>query len=331
MRFRLGVLGVGVVAACVSTASPVRAQDARCTDPRFVGAGELGGDACQKVVDIYNYMNGELGTLVSGGNATLGQSGSLGGLGHFAISVRANAMSTAVPDIQQVGVALSPVGAPEMIPTNDNFVPLPNVDVAVGLFKGFPIGLSHVGGVDLLVSATALPGLSLQSIDVATPDGSLDFGVGVRVALLDESLVAPGVAVTYFRRDLPRTTITATAGSTSSVTVQDYQIKTSAWRLVAGKSFLAVGVVAGIGQDRYEGRANLTYNVDGTRPEDPIILDAAPTRTNAFLDASVNILALKLVGEVGRVWGGDVTTYNTFAPGSSDARWYGSLGLRVGL
>jgi hypothetical protein len=302
----------------------------RCTDPDFVGAGQVGGDACQKVVDTYNYLNGQLGTLVAGGNATLGQSGGLGGLGHFAVTVRANAMSGSIPDLDQAGIALSPVGAPQTIPTNGEFVPFPTVDAAIGLFNGFLVGVSNVGGVDLLVNATALPHFTFQSVHVTTPDGSLKLGVGVRVSLLQESLITPGISLTYMRRDLPRATITATAGDDRSITLQDYEIRTDAWRLVVGKSFVAVGVAAGIGQDKYDGRANLTYDVDGITPEAPIILDTKPTRTNAFLDLSANMLLLKLVGEVGRVWGGDVSTYNTFDPIASNARWYGSIGLRVG-
>src|SRR5690242_11410397 len=328
MRPRLLALGVLVVAASASTA---RAQDPRCSNTQIVGPGALGGDACQKVIDIYNYMNIQFGTLVAGGNATLGQSGNLGGLGHFAVGLRANAMATSIPDIQQTGISLGPVGAPQTFVTNTYFVPLPAIDAAVGLFNGFPLGLTSVGGVDLLVSATVLPSFTEQSVSVKTVDHPYNFGFGARIGLMRETFATPGISFTYFRRDLPKTTITATASSTDSVSVQDYQLKTSAWRIVAGKSFAIIGVAAGIGQDKYDADATLTYDVSGTRPDSALTLGTKPTRTNAFVDLSLNLAVLKIVGEAGHVSGGSVTTYNIFDPVANEGRWYFSLGLRGGL
>src|SRR5688500_8126514 len=71
----------------------------RCTDPALVGDANEGQDACQKAIDLLNYMTPQLGMLIAGGNTTIGQGGTLGGLGHFAISVRANAMRANLPDI----------------------------------------------------------------------------------------------------------------------------------------------------------------------------------------------------------------------------------------
>lgn len=328
MRPCLFALGVLAVAASAST---LHAQDARCTDTRFVGPAQLGGDACQKVIDIYNYMNIQFGTLVAGGNATLGQSGNLGGFGHFAVGVHANAMATSIPDIAQTGISLGPVGAPQTFVTNTYFVPLPAVDAAVGVFQGFPLGLTSIGGVDLLVSATALPSFTEQSVRVKTVDHPYDFGFGARIGLMRETFATPGISFTYFRRDLPKTTITATASASDSVTVEDYQLKTSAWRLTAGKSFAIIGVAAGIGQDKYDANATLTYDVSGTRPTDSLTLGTKPTRTNVFVDLSLNLAVLKIVGEAGHVAGGSVTTYNIFDPVANEGRWYFSLGLRGGL
>ena len=49
-------------------------------------------DACQKGVDIFNLLAPQLGASLAGGNAVLGQSGALGGLGHFTIGVRGNVL-----------------------------------------------------------------------------------------------------------------------------------------------------------------------------------------------------------------------------------------------
>ena len=75
----------------------------------------------------------------------------------------------------------------------------------------------------------------------------------------------------------------------------------------------------------------LTYNVDGNTPNAPIALHISPTRTNYFADLSFNLLLAHFVAEVGRVTGGNVTTFNTFSTDASAARTYGSLGIRIGL
>ena len=65
----------------------------------------------------------------------------------------------------------------------------------------------------------------------------------------------------------------------------------------------------------------------------PIALRQSLTRTNYFfVDASFDLLLVKLVGEVGQVFGGRVTTYNTFTGSKPDvSRVYGSIGVRLGL
>jgi hypothetical protein len=56
------------------------------------------------------------------------------------------------------------------------------------------------------------------------------------------------------------------------------------------------------------------------------------TRTNYFLDASLNMLLAKVVAEIGQVTGGTADTYNSFSGGAaSKSRLYGSLGLRIGF
>src|SRR5919199_6529375 len=76
-----GLLALGA-AATLAAAAPLQAQsvEPRCTGA-FAGPAQVGGDACQKVVDLYQYMNAQLGTPIAGGNATLGQGGALGGPG----------------------------------------------------------------------------------------------------------------------------------------------------------------------------------------------------------------------------------------------------------
>jgi hypothetical protein len=94
---------------------------------------------------------------------------------------------------------------------------MPTIDGALGIFRGFPLGVTNVGGVDLLLSASYIP--KVDEDDVAIdPDTPLKLGYGARISVLQESIVSPGVSVTYLKRDLPVLTLTGESlGSTLRV------------------------------------------------------------------------------------------------------------------
>jgi hypothetical protein len=329
-----------VVLAC--TAAPaVMAQsaiDSRCTDPTLVGSSNEGQDACQKALDLLNYMTPQLGALIAGGNATIGQGGTLGGLGHFALSVRANAMRASLPDIDGAGVNYGSAQRSNYV-TEAQWAALPVVDAAFGLFKGIPLPLTNVLGVDVLVNVSYLPELEHDPLSLTTPDGSFKIGYGARVGVLQESLVLPGISLTYMKRDLPRTTLVASweSGALSNADtarLQNFDIGTTSWRIVASKTLLAFGLALGVGQDRYEASADAFYSVNEPLARfegGPVSYAFDVTRTNVFLDLTTNLGLMKLVATVGGVSGGDIPTYNTFDTEADASRIYGSLGVRIGF
>src|SRR5688572_14171982 len=195
------ILVASLVLAC--TVAPVLAAqggvDSRCTDPDLVGSANEGQDACQKALDLLNYMTPQLGTLIAGGNATIGQGGTLGGLGHFAVSVRGNVMRASLPDIEGGGVNYGDAQRTNYA-TEDQWAGLPVIDAAFGLFKGIPLPLTNVLGVDLLLNAAYLPELQREPLHLATPDGSFKIGYGARVGVLQESIIVPGISFTYMKR-----------------------------------------------------------------------------------------------------------------------------------
>ena len=322
-----------LVVACAlgaAAALPAQSIDPHCSDPSIVGIAHQGGDACQKVADLFNYMNMQLGTWVAGGNPTLGQGGTLGGLGHFSVGVRANVMKATIPNVDQIQVQPGPPVSTH-IPSSDKWVGLPAADVAIGLFKGFPLGLTNIGGIDALVSVSYLPSYSQHSIHVGSESNKWKIGFGGRLGIIQESLLLPGVGVSYMIRDLPTAVLSGEDNSGNTVSINDYKIRTKQWRLTASKKLLFLGLAAGIGQDKYDTKASVTYNVDGNTPNAPIALHISPTRTNYFADVSFNLLLAHFVAEVGRVTGGNVSTFNTFSTDASSARTYGSLGIRIGL
>jgi hypothetical protein len=49
-----------------------------------------------------------------------------------------------------------------------------------------------------------------------------------------------------------------------------------------------------------------------------------------FADLSINLYIMRVVGEIGQVSGGDVTTYNRFAVPADAKRTYMAVGVRFG-
>jgi len=294
-------------------------------------------DACQKAIDLFQYLAPQLATTVAGGNATLGQAGSLGGLGHFSAGFRVNALQGSLPQVQNVTPVVTGVQKSNY-DTKSQLFPMPTAELAIGIFKGLPLAITNVGGIDLLVSAAYLPEFNSSGVSVKVPNGSLKLGYGARVGILQESLLVPGVSVSYVRRDLPTVDIAANSGN-DSLYVNNFSLKTTAWRVVASKGLLLFGIAAGIGQDKYESSTDVSAHLAARAvpptsafTSTPVSLSQNITRTNVFADLSLNLLLFKLTGEIGQVSGGTINTYNTFSgTQAADSRIYGSVGARFGF
>lgn len=329
------VLGAGLM---VLVASNVRAQSAANSCPAGASAidpARVTQDACQMALDVFHLMAPQLGLALTGGNATLGQGGNLGGPGHFSIGLRGNVFSGDLPQVTDfptpsISGRQQRTGA-NALPSETQIVGLPTADAALGIFRGVPLGLTNVGGIDLLVSATYVPTIGDEGDDIQIePDRNLQLGYGVRIGLLQESLLVPGVSFTYLKRDLPTTSLRGSASS-FDIEITDAKVKTSAFRVVASKTLVVFGIAAGIGQDRYSESAMVQATRSGVSSA-VVPFDEKITRTNYFLDLSLNLPVFKLIGEVGQVTGGTVDTYNEFTAGRADkSRTYGSLGFRIGL
>ena len=331
MRFRSAVIGMMALPAVAF------AQGGGTADPSCAG---ISADACQQAIDFFTYMAPQLGTAITGGNTTMGQGGTLGGrrlglIPHFAVTVRANAVLGSVPDGFNPALQAPASTVPNQattanpLPTKNIFVPAPAVDAAIGVFKGFPLALSNVGGVDILVSAMYVPTYKSDEINIE-PDNNLSFGGGVRIGLLQESLLVPGVGVSYMIRKFPVTTLTTTqAGATA--TVSDLDISSNAWRLTASKSFLLFGLSAGVGGDTYKTAATLSANPTGGPTATTPKLESDISRMNYFGEVSMNLVVLKIIASGGMVSGGDIKTWNAYKDAADKSRMYGSVGVRFGL
>jgi hypothetical protein len=296
-------------------------------------------DACQKAIDLFHYMAPQIGTVIAGGNATLGQGSALGGFATFpfphpkvSIGVRMNALAGSLPDVGSINPSVTGRDNTTAIPVESQVLVGPAADVAIGLFKGLPLGVTNFGGIDLLISAMYLPEFDKSNVSLDLPDGGLKIGYGARLGLIQESLVTPGVAVTFLRRDLPTANLTGSSGSAvagADLSVNELEVNTASWRVVASKSLVMFGIAAGAGQDNYESSAEVVGSA-GAFASDVMSVAQKINRTNYFLDLSMNLPFLKFVGEVGMVQGGTIETFNTWdGKQPDDKRFYGSVGARL--
>lgn len=325
-----------VIASIVlaSAVAPVQGQTRAASCATGTPQGFATQDACEKARDLFDYMMPQLGTSLVGGSHTLGLGTTLGGFPHFAIALRGNAVRGNVPDIQSISV--SPTGAQRSnLVTNPQFIGLPGIDFALGIWKGLPLGVSRVGGIDLIGSVMYVPNIENADggVNISTTDGSTKIGLGARVGILEQSLVVPGVSFSYLKRDVPTLDLTASAGN-SDFALRNFSVETTSWRLAAQKNLLLFQLGAGLGQDTYQSAADISVTVRDPRiPGGSASTTSNPdqslTRTTMYGSVGFELFLAKVVAEIGRVSGGDVNTYNSFDEAADKSRMYGSLGLRI--
>jgi hypothetical protein len=317
----------------VSAASAGAQTSCPAGTPSFATAPE---NAKQQAADLFQYVAPQLSQAVAGGSATLGQNSTLGGLGHFSLGVHGTAVAGSIPDVSKFPTCYTGKYSANL-PTSNSVVPMAGADAAIGIFGGLPLALTNVGGIDLLVSAQYVPERTFNGVSITAPDGSLQVGYGARIGLLSESIIVPGVSLSYIKRDLPRVNIGANTSS-DSLSVTGLKVKTSSWRISASKSLIFFGLAAGVGQDKLESTvdsvsARVAYPTAATPTRGTLGTQSQSlTRTNYFANATFSLLVAKITAEVGQSTGGAVTTFNTFQGSqATGARTYGSVGVRFGL
>src|SRR5687767_1088218 len=204
------VAGLSVVTAGIAGAQTGSANACPAGGSTTTAAGaqaNIARDACLQAVDLFQFMAPQLGLALTGGNTTPGQGGTLGGIGHFVVAVRGNVFTGDLPKVADFPAPRNQnPQTTRQLPSETQLIGLPVVDAAIGIFRGIPLGLTNVGGVDLLVNAAYVPSVGKEGDDFRMdPQTNVKFGFGARVGLLQESLVVPGVSATFIKRDLPTT------------------------------------------------------------------------------------------------------------------------------
>jgi hypothetical protein len=285
---------------------------------------------CNAAIDGTRYFFPVAGTLISGGNPVLGSGGALGGLGHFSVGVRANAVRVTVPQLNYGG-------ASDTVASGDTtFVPAPSLDAAVGLLRGFGPGLL---AVDALGSVQLLPTDQIDNFRLdpnATTVGGLGLGLGfgARIGLLGETLVLPGVSVSVMRRNMPQLQYgnvdLASASDDYSYAIDLHTVNV---RLTASKKLAIVNLAAGLGIDHYSGDATIQFR----DPALPLVVNTvdfklSQTREVVFANAGFDMRIVKLIGELGYQTGKDQKLSTTFQGiDTKSGTMFGGVGLQVGL
>jgi len=313
-----------VVSAVALTVAftPSRAAAQTCSNPTQIG------DACAVASDFFRYMAPQFGTAIAGGSHTLGIGTNLGGFPHFAIALRANAVLGNFPTIDNVQLGAA---NPRNFAVEDGGAAMVTADFALGLTKGFNVGVTRIGGIDLIGGVTYLPTLEEDQFTL-TPQSNVSVGLGARVGLLQQSALIPGVAFSYMKRDLPTVDLVSDLDDGSSFSLDDFSIKTSSWRLSAQKNLLLFQLGAGIGGDTYDfsTAANVTVVDPGFPSQSGSFSDkASMSRTTMYGSLGVNLLLVKIVVEGGQVSGGNIATQNTFDTPANEKRLYANVGLRI--
>jgi hypothetical protein len=273
---------------------------------------------CNRAVDAYKTFQPLGGIAISGGNPELGTARGLGGPGHLFVSARVNLVKADIPNPDTTQGRIS------------GSLPAPVVEGGVGLFRGVGGGLLSV---DALVSATLLPAnLDKLSVDsTATRIGSmaLGLGYGARVGVMNGFFPIPSVSVSVMRRSLPRVQLgDLSKGDNYQF---DTDLKATNIRVAASLRFLLLDVAAGFGFDHYSSTGHIAF-CNSPQPlcaKQTVTVPVTNNRQVLFADAGLNLMVLKLVGEIGYQTGKDQrlsTTYRDFDPTAGHV--YGGVGVR---
>lgn len=311
---RFARMGLYFAAACPSAGL---AQNSQCQP--FTGTE---GNLCNAAIDGLRIYQPVVGQLMSGGNPELGRVGMLGGLGHFAVTLRANVAQVNFPSDGFDGSS-------NIVPAGDDVTtPAPTIDLAVGLYGGLESGLL---AVDFLGALQLLPGnIDNITIDPGAPSiGSvaLGFGAGLRVGLVGNDTSPLAATASLMWRKLP--TYTYTSGAYAFGT----DLTATNLRAVLGWHASVFSVGFGGGVDWYSGDGRAAF-ADPSLPFVPqsVAVDVATRRFLAFADLALVFPVVSLAFEVGYQFGEDeqlATTFEGFAPG--DGLLFLSAGVKLGM
>ena len=259
-----------------------------------------------------------LGSDIPGTSSTHGRR--LGLMPRVGVAVTASALRFGMPHV----AASTPGGLAE----NENATLLGLGGTAfAGVLDGFQLAPT-VGGI-LSVDAIASYSLMRMPTGAGLSGSGSGFGAGARVGLVRESFTLPGISVSAARRWLADVQLGSTAdGNPGQATTG---ITVSSLRATAGKNWFVIGIMGGVGWDRYEGDVELSVP-RGAGDPGGVSGNVASERVLYFLSGWFNFLLTRLSVEVGMAEGvGDPFGDRTGAFEPHRATWFASTAFRITL
>jgi hypothetical protein len=352
-------------ALLTGVSSPVVAQHGNVADPcTRVGseAPAAARDWCIQTAQAVTSAQPQLGILLAAGNPLLGAGRAGGGfrigiLPQASVSAKLNLV---LPDLRSAGS-----GAEPMAGRLNAVAPAISGTAMLGIFPGVSLApmLAGIGSLDLLAQATYLPFRTLGTAGFEERSPELAYGAGVRVGILRESFLLPGVAVSAmygrlgdagFGNVCPGTAQTTSTNASQGYTLEQgsctgsgdgradgdagefsFNLDNISLRAIVSKRVLLLGLAAGVGYDRWESDISFGFRA----PRDPRFfrasgLELSSRRWSAFANGVLSLPFVALAAEAGWLEGGAALA--GFDPSRSgfDPRsglWFGSLGVRLSL
>ncbi len=259
-----------------------------------------------------------LGSDIPGTPSTHGRR--LGLVPRFGVSVSASALRAGMPNVSGV----TPAELTEE--QTATFLGLRGTAVA-GLLDGFRLAPT-LGGI---LAVDAIGSYSIVNIPggAGLAGSGSGLGIGARVGLIRESFTLPGISVSASRSwhaDIQ-------AGSTADDNPGEATtgLTVSSLRATAGKNWFVIGIMAGVGWDRYEGDVQLSVP-RGPGDRGSIVGAVASERVLYFASGWFNFLLTRLSVEAGMAEGAT----DPFADRSAGfdpaaATWFASAAFRITL
>jgi hypothetical protein len=340
--------------------SPASAQDEGlagvCSLPEVPANAR---DHCVITAQALSSAQPQLGILLAGGNPTPGTASAgglrLGVLPRVTATAKVNLVLVRLPDIRSEEAS---GGIRELSRTTGLTAPALSGTASVGVFPGVnatPL-IGGIGAIDLLGSVTWLP-LRLAGIaGMETGSANTSLGGGVRVGLLRESFLVPGLSTAVMYRRLGQLAYGDICGiptqpetrSTGSATLEygscpvdsdpaelAFDLANWSTRLTASKRVLGFGLTGGVGYDAFRSDVRFGFR-DSSETSDFYARvrdsDLRSSRWSGFVNGSYTLLVATVAAEGGWMQGADpvpgfAATANAFDP--AQGTFFGSLGLRL--
>jgi hypothetical protein len=314
--------------------TPVTAGLAQTADPGLTRACERAGlgldelARCRDVVAAMQLLQPELGMALAGGNPVLGTASPIGTKFRFIPRIylggRINLVWAAIPDVRSYPEDLqAPLG------TREFSVPMPQLDVSVGLFEGVRVGSiwGGLGSVELLGSL----GPMILPAGEGFENDATGVGLGARIGIMRESFTAPGLSLSGEYQWAGRIRHGSVARGDDAEFGMD--VSATSLRIGLSKSFVAIGLALTLGWDHYQSDVDLALaDADGslvTIVPAGESLSLSEDRWSAAVDVSYIVLFLNIAAEFGWQEAGRYTTSR--GDEITSGNFFSAIGIRVSL